>query len=510
MMLLRNGTVVDGTGAPPAAADVLVEDGRIAAVGTIEPPADARVLDCSGLTVTPGFIDVHSHADLQVVENRPEKALQGVTTEVVGNCGFSAFPAPADHAPLHDFANGILCGSGDWGWSGAAQYFEAARRGGMVRVESLVGHGTLRVSVAALRLGRMRQAELHAMADALDRALDEGACGFSTGLMYSPGASAPFEELELLCRVTARHGKMYATHMRDYSLRLPEAVDEQLALARRTGCRLQISHLQAAGRAAWNRQAAALEKIERAREQGVDVAFDCYPYVYGSTVLTQLIPQSALEGGAVGLVARLTDKDGRERLARQTAAGMFHDFRDIIVAAVASEANQALVGRNLEQIAAARGVEPVEAMFDLLVEERGAVNILEFNQSDGNLRQTLTHPLSVVVSDGYYVKGRPHPRLHGTFPELLGNYCRTKRWLELPGAIRKITAAPAERFGFTDRGRIAPGLRADITVFDAERIASRATYEDPRRQPVGVHCVMREGEFTVQPPAGPPAGRFQR
>ena len=505
MLLLQGGTVVDGTGEAPRTADVLIADGRIAAVGRVEPPPDARAIDCTGLTVAPGFIDIHSHSDLQAIESRPEKALQGVTTEVVGNCGFSAFPAAVERGPLHDFANGILCGTGNWGWAGAAEYFAAARGARMARVESLVGHGTLRVAVAGLRLGPLTESELQAMETALDEALAAGACGFSTGLMYSPGASAPFEELERLCRVTARRGKVYATHMRDYSFRLAEAVEEQIELARRTGCRLQISHLQAAGRAAWGMQQAALEKIERARAEGLDVAFDCYPYVYGSTVLTQLMPQRALEGGAAGLVARLADAGQRARLARETVAGMFHAWKDVTIAAVGSAPNQDLVGRNLEQIAAARGVEPVEAMFDLLVEERGAVNILEFNQSEENLRQTLTHPLASIVSDGFYVTGRPHPRLHGTFPELLGTYCREKRWLGLAEAVRKITAAPAERFGFTDRGRIAPGLRADVTVFDAARIASRATYENPRQAPVGIHCVLRAGEFTVPPPGAPDA-----
>ena len=345
MLLLQGGTVVDGTGDSPRTADVLIADGRIAAVGRVEPPADARAIDCAGLTVAPGFIDIHSHSDLQAIESRPEKALQGVTTEVVGNCGFSAFPAAVERGPLHDFANGILCGTGDWGWPGAAEYFAAARGARMVRVESLVGHGTLRVAVAGLRLGALTESEMQAMEAALDEALAAGACGFSTGLMYSPGASAPFEELERLCRVTARRGKVYATHMRNYSFRLAEAVEEQIELARRTGCRLQISHLQAAGRAAWGMQQAALEKIERARAEGLDVAFDCYPYVYGSTVLTQLMPQSALEGGAAGLVARLTDAGARARLARETVAGMFHAWKDVIIAAVGSAGQPGACGK---------------------------------------------------------------------------------------------------------------------------------------------------------------------
>jgi dihydroorotase/N-acyl-D-amino-acid deacylase len=493
MILLHGGTIVDGTGAAPFAGDVLIDGDRIAAVGRIEAAPDARKIDCTGLTVAPGFIDIHTHSDLQVLEGRPEKARQGVTTEVVGNCGFSAFPAAADRTLLHDFGNGILCGSGDWGWTTAAAYLDAARRAPLMNVEALVGHGTLRVLAAGLRLGRLTEAENAVMERALDESLQAGAAGLSTGLMYSPGESAPPEELERLCRVVARHGKLHCTHMRDYAFRLVEATEEQIAIARRTGCRLQISHLQAAGRANWKLQEPAIEKIERARAEGIDIAFDCYPWVYGSTVLTQLMPQRALEGGAAGLVARLTDPAERAKLAAETIAGMFHQWTDLSISAVASQANQALVGKSIQAIADARGSKPIDAMFDLLVEERGAVNILEFNQSDENLRRSLTHPLAIIVSDGFYVKGRPHPRLHGTFPELLGRYCREKRWLTLPEAIHKVTARPAERFGLRDRGRIAKGLRADIAVFDAARIASRATYENPECAPVGVAHVFRSG-----------------
>jgi N-acyl-D-amino-acid deacylase len=289
--------------------------------------------------------------------------------------------------------------------------------------------------------------------------------------------------------------------MRDYGFRLVEAVGEQLELARRTGCRLQISHFQAVGEANWSRQSAALEKVERAYDEGLDVAFDCYPYVAGSTVLSQLLPQWALEGGNAGLVRRLTDAGVRARIARETLAGMAHRWSDLYISAAASEANQAVVGHSIEEIAAMRGYEPIDVVLNLLLEDRGAVNMLEFNQSRENLRQTLTHPLSNVISDGFYVNGRPHPRLHGTFPELLGRVSRDDAWMPLPEAIRKITSRPAERFGLSDRGLVRPGYRADLVVFDAERIGSPATYEQPEQAPVGIRHVVRGGEFTA---GGPP------
>ncbi|MEO7143550.1 MAG: amidohydrolase family protein, partial [Bryobacteraceae bacterium] len=474
-ILLRGAALLDGTGAPATNGDVLVIGDRIAEFGRFEAPADAEVVDCRGLTIAPGFIDAHSHSDLQVLERRPEKILQGVTSEVVGNCGFSPYPAAGDAAALHEFANGIFHGGGGWGWPSARAYLEDTSKGsGYTHAASLAGHGSLRIAQVGHRLGALAASELDALAGSLDQSLDGGACGFSTGLMYSPGASAPFEELERLCSVVARHGKIYATHMRSYSSGLLDAIDEQIALARRTGCRLQISHLQAVGKKNWPMQERALERIEQARDAGLDIAFDCYPYIYGSTVLTQLLPQWALGGGTDGLLARLADARERAKIAAETLAAFEYAWTDLSISAVHSPENAGLVGLSVASIAQLRSREPIEVVLELLAEERGAVNILERNQSEENLRQTLTHPLSVVISDGFYVNGRPHPRLSGTFPFLLGHVVRRFGWLNLAEAVRKITDAPARRFGFTHRGRLARGYFADLTVFDADAIDSPA------------------------------------
>ncbi|MFN7993279.1 MAG: amidohydrolase family protein [Bryobacteraceae bacterium] len=455
-------------------------------------------IDCTGLVVAPGFIDSHSHSDLQVLEPRPEKILQGVTTEVVGNCGFSPYPAPPDPRPLREFANGIFCGDETWGWKSAAGYLaEVERRATLTGAVSLVGHGTLRIFQAGHRLGALSERDLQTMEGALDEALAQGAAGLSTGLMYSPGESAPFEELERLCRVVARRGKIYTSHIRDYAARLPEAVEEQLELARRTGCRLQISHLQAVGPGNWPKQAAAIEKIEEARAGGLDVAFDCYPYVAGSTVLTQLLPQWVLEGGNTGMVARLSDPEQRRAIARETVRGIAQRWSDLYISAASTPAGKRLVGRHLEEIAAERGCEPVDALIDILIEESGNVNVLEFNQSQDNLRQLLAHPLGAVISDGFYVKGRPHPRLHGTFPFLLGEICRNRNWLSLPEAIRKITSWPAQRFGMKDRGCLRPGCFADVVVFDPAGVGSAASYENPQVPPSGIQAVYRGGHRLV-------------
>jgi dihydroorotase/N-acyl-D-amino-acid deacylase len=216
-------------------------------------------------------------------------------------------------------------------------------------------------------------------------------------------------------------------------------------------------------------------------------------------VLSQLLPQRALQGGTEGLLARLTDPASRRALARETVAAMAHRWTDLFISAVASGRNRGVIGRDLEEIAKERGCEPIDAVFDLLIEERGAVNMLEFNQSEGNLRETLTHPLSNIISDGFYVSGRPHPRLHGTFPHLLGWAVREKRWLDLPEAIRKITGQPAKRFGLRDRGYVRAGYVADLAVFDAETVGSPATYEDPERPPEGIRLVLRAGAALPTP-----------
>ena len=315
------------------------------------------------------------------------------------------------------------------------------------------------------------------------------------GLMYAPGSSAPFDELARLCRRVARTGKLYATHMRSYSFELLEAVEEQLELARETGCRLQISHLQAVGRVNWDKQRRALDLLESARERdGVDVEFDIYPYQAGSTVLTQFMPQWALDGGTAALLRRLSDAGDRRRIAEEAVAGMAQQWSDVFIASVDSTVNQALVGLHLEEIGRRRGVDPVDAAIQLIVDEQGAVNIVSFNQSEENLRGLLTHPLCSVISDGFYVKGRPHPRLHGTFPFLLGEISRTRGWMPLEQAIHKITMKPATRLGLGDRGRLASGMQADITVFDPRRIAGPATYERPEQAPCGLIAVYREGE----------------
>ncbi|HYO80448.1 MAG TPA: amidohydrolase family protein, partial [Bryobacteraceae bacterium] len=426
---------------------------------------------------------------------RREKLAQGVTTEVVGNCGFSAHPPSPDPRELRAFANGILSGGDTWGWPSSRAYLEAASASPVAHVCSLVGHGSLRVAVAGMRLGPLPESDIARMEDLLDTALCAGAVGFSTGLMYAPGSSAPTEELERMCRIVARRNKVYTSHMRSYFHDLVPAIREQVELARRTGCKLQISHLQAVGAANWPQHELALAEIERARQDGVDVMFDCYPYTAGSTVLTQLLPQETLDGGIDALMSRLSDAALRAEIRSRIESTIPWSWKAIYITAPGSAENRALVGSTLAEIGNQLGMEPAEAVLHLLVAEHGDVNMLCFNQSEANLRLSLTHPLSVIGSDGFYVKGRPHPRLYGTFPFLLGEVCRNRGWLTLEAAIHKITLKTAVQFGIEGRGHITAGAVADITALSPDLIDTPATYEEPEQSPSGIHWVLRSGEL---------------
>ena len=498
--ILAGGTVLDGSGSPSFQADLLIEDGRISSIarssektgGGLAQIDGTNVIDCVGLVVAPGFIDAHSHSDLQVLESRMEKIRQGVTTEVVGNCGFSTYPMPADPTILRDFANGILCGDDHWGWEGAGDYLKSSRDHSAVNVVSLVGHGALRIKAVGNTSRALTSAELSGMGRELEKALSDGASGLSSGLMYAPGSGASADELVELCKIVAARGGTYSTHMRSYGLELVEAVEEQLDIARRSGCRLQISHMQAVGAECWPLQERALSILEDATAEGIDVEFDSYPWTAGSTVLTQLLPQSALDGGVAGLLSRLGDTSVREEIRREVEREHGKRWNELFISS-AGRNEQSLVGRSIEEIAEERGCLPSDAVLDILLEQDGIANILEHNQSLENLRVLLTHRLCSIVSDGFYTKGRPHPRLFGTFPLLLGEIVRERHWLSLEEAIHKITGKPAARFRLIDRGLVRAGYRADLTIFDANSVRTGATYDNPTVPPEGIKFVFRNG-----------------
>lgn len=503
VLLFAGASIFDGSGAAAFPGHVLVEAGRIHSVHRAPVPGEHTVIDCRGLALAPGFIDLHSHSDLKLLECDHAKTAQGVTSEVVGNCGFSAFPSGANAAAVRDYGNAILNGGqSQWRYANAKAYLDdASRRATDCTVHALTGHGTLRTAVAGSKQGALSAPELDRLLALLREAFEGGAAGVSTGLMYAPGSSAPREELLAICRMAASLGKIHTTHMRSYSDDLPASVEEQLALARESGCRLQISHLQAVGRRNWDKQARVLDRLVEARAQGIDVEFDSYPYLAGSTVMTQLLPQWTLEGGPPALVRRLHDTATRQRILAEMRQSMPQRWSDIVIAGIDARENHPMTGRTIEDLALERAASPPEFALDLLAAHEGRVSIVSFNQSDENLRALLTHPLCTVISDGFYVNGRPHPRLYGTFPSLLGEMSRERQWLPMADAVRRITAKPASRFGLSQRGRIEPGYHADLVLFDPAAVASRATYENPRQSPTGIRAVYREGRAILQTPA---------
>ena len=495
-LLLSGGTVVDGTGATPRVCDVLISGRRIAGMGSIPTASAAETIDCSGLTIAPGFIDVHSHGDHEVLRHLPNKIMQGVTTEIVGNCGFSLFPYARNSR--QGVTDDIFQGDGIPRMAGAVEYFDAVDRAQpLLNVAALTGHSTLRGCVAEARASLAKD-EMRSMETLLEESLDAGCMGLSTGLNCMPGGFARIEELVRLCRLLKPYGAFYTTHMRDYKFKVVEAVDEAIAVASASGAALQISHMQVVGKKNWHRLEIALEHIERARADGIDIAMDAYPYLAGSCSLIQFLPEWCQEGGIPALLNRLAVATSRERIAQETDDYMSNTWDDLMICHVPSERNRSVIGQSIARIAAERGKSAPETALDLLIEENGYVFVISFNNDEEHLRTVITHPLTAVITDGLVMSGVSHPRTFGTYPKFLGEYVREKQWMSLAEAIVKTSALAARRFRLQGRGVLTTGSFADVVVFDAARIGTSADYRDPAREPEGIHHVLVNGEFAVR------------
>ena len=505
-VLLANGTVVDGSGDAARKVNVLVEGETIREVGPIEPAADWKTIDCAGLHIAPGFIDVHSHGDQEVLDHLPNKVLQGVTTEIVGNCGFSLFPTHPN--PAGERLTGELFdGEPAEGMADADAYFSGLERSrSRVNVAALTGHSALRVFVMKARREAGEQ-ELKQLEQALEACLASGSIGLSTGLNCVPGGFAEFRELERLCRVVKKHDAFYTSHMRDYKFKVVEAVDEALGLGRATGAPVQISHLQVVGKKNWGKLEVVLGRVDDARRDGIDVAMDAYPYLAGSCPITQLLPRWSLEGGIPALLDRLARPGDYERIAAETDDGMSNTWDDIMICQVEGDTAGAIVGKSVARIAADRDRRAAYLALDLLREHDGEVRIISFNNNEDNLNAVLTHPLSMVITDGLVMEGISHPRTFGTYPKFLGEYVREKKWMPLEQAIVKTSALAARRFGLQGRGTVQAGSFADLVVFDAGKIGTESDYDKPDRNPQGIHHVfvngsrvVRSGELTDEMP----------
>lgn len=509
-LVVRGGTVLDGTGAAAFRADLGIVGDTIAALGAIAPEQGRRVLDVAGLHVAPGFVDIHTHSDPELLAypTADSRVLQGVTSELAGNCGSSA--APLAGLGVKERVEEIARDGIRADWTDVASYLERVEKAGIsVNHALLAGHGTLRASVVGGVDRPLSEDEARAVAGALEEALDQGAFGLSTGLEYVPGRYTPPAEITALARLVARRGGLYASHMRNEEARLLDAVREAIAVGREAGVRVEVSHLKAAGEANWPRQAAALELVEAARRDGVEVLADAYPYTAYSTGLTILLEGWAREGGAPAILARLRDPQLRARIRREVEAQVKGDpgsFERIVISRVKTEANRALaVGRSLVEIGEAWRLDPVDACLRLLEQEETAVSFIGHAMSPENVERVLRHPLVMVGSDGSSMapvgeaaKARPHPRSYGTFPRVLGLYARERGLFDLPTAVRKMTSLPADQIGLRERGRVGRGARADLVAFDAASVRDTASFDDPHRYPTGIVHVLVNGVAVVE------------
>lgn len=507
--LLRGATVVDGTGSAPAPADVLLDGPDIRAVeppGTL-PTQGYDVRDLDGLVLCPGFVDVHSHADNAPLLEQDDttKILQGVTSEVVGNCGFSLAPVAAGReADLAALTSRIFPPL-PWGWATFADLMERLDGCGYVtNYAPLVGHGTLRLAVAGFEARPTTEEERTRMAELAAAAVDAGAFGLSSGLIYPPGLFGDTDEISAIA-AGLPDGTVYATHMRGEGAHLAASIAEAVEIGRRSGRQVQVSHLKSAGQQNWGGVKAALDQLDQARADGVQVRQDVYPYTASSTMLTACLPPWVQEGGNAAVLARLGDPDQVARIRADVEAGPVEDWENHIAGAgwdgilVSSTASHRHEGQTLLEIAEQRGTTPFDALVSVLREEELRVSMVVFSMCEEDLEDALRDPHTMVGSDGLPpgVGGKPHPRLFGTFPRVLARYVRERETLDLATAVHKMTALPADTFGLVRRGRVAPGQVADLVAFDPATVQDSCDYRADPRPPSGIAMVVQSGSVVV-------------
>jgi N-acyl-D-amino-acid deacylase len=511
-LLVRGGTVVDGTGAPARRADVLVRAGAIAEVAPDLRAPGAHELDAGGLIVAPGFIDTHSHSDLRVLADAdlPMKVRQGVTLDVLGQDGISVAPVrDTDRAHVKRQLAGLL-GDPDVprDWSSVADYLAVLDRGAALNLSYLVPHGAVRACAMGLDERAPTADELARMVAFTSRALDEGALGLSTGLIYPPCCyAAPYgDELVALCTEVARKNGVFVVHMRSESDRILDATDEMLDVARRSGVHLHISHFKIAGRDNWPLVDQLLARVAEARAAGLPVTADQYPYVAGSTMFGAILPPWAHSGGAQATLERLRDPDARARMRAQLEDPRPSDWDNfwkwtgpegIVLSDVPSGRRPELVGKTVLDGARAAGQpDPLTFALDLLRDEELGVSMISFSQSEDVVARILREPYVNICTDGL-LGGRPHPRAFGTYPRILGRYVRELGVLGLEEAVRKMTSQAADAMHLPARGRVVAGAAADLVCFDAAGVRDTATFAEPLAFPLGIEHVVVAGTPVV-------------
>ncbi len=510
-ILIRNAHIVDGSGNPWYPGDIGITDGRIRTIRTRIDASAGTILDVKGLTVTPGFIDMHTHSDYTLLRdgNGESKIRQGVTLEVIGE-GSSAAPRKPGMDELSR-TEGIT-----ERWTTFREYFDLlGRKGISVNLMSYVGAGQLRRTVIGDVFRKPTAAELDRMKALARQAMEDGALGLVTALETTTGAhpdAVPgVEELVELTKAVAPYGGLYASHLRNQTDHFIDAIDEVGTIAERAHVAGEIFHIKSAGKPYFGQMARALDEIRAMRRRGVDVTADVYPYIAAAHGLATEVPQWAKDGGREQFVARLKDPSLRPRLRKETdeyiETKYYNEEKQVggyaaVMISSTEKPNDPAIGKTIAEIAAERHVTGADAALDLLAENHGNVGIVMFYMSEADMRLALADPDVSICSDGSAISpafgGRPHPRYYGTFPRILGKYVRDEKLLRLEDAVRKMTSLPAQRLGLRDRGVLREGAWADVVVFDPATIIDTATFDDPHQYPVGIEYVLVNGTIVVQ------------
>jgi N-acyl-D-amino-acid deacylase len=510
-ILIKNGTVVDGTGRPRFEADVGTSQGRIVTVAQAIDAEAARTIDATGLHVAPGFIDPHTHSDrpLLVDPMAQSKIRQGVTTDVIGNCGYS--PAPAIGVAAEQVRARVREMGAEVTWQSFGEYLDRLRvPGTALNVVGLVGHGTVRGAVMGYADVQPTPEQQAAMERVVAEAMEQGARGLSSGLYYPPGCYARTEEIIGLARVVAHHGGVYATHPRSESDRVLEALSEAMEIAEKAEVQTELAHVKLDGYRNWDKLDRYVALFDEAQAKGLRFGCDQYPYVACNTWLGALLPLPAQAGGFEAVAGRLRDPDFRREMHQdwqqnradwENRAGM-RDWSGVLIS-VCPNCTDCL-GKTVAQIAEERGQDPLDTVFDLIVASGGLASAVWFTMDEGIVRTLMQHPLVVICSDGAALspegalgERRVHPRNYGAFPRVLGHYVREEGVLSLEEAVEKMTSITAERFGLTDRGVVREGAHADLVLFDAQRVIDVATFSDPHQYPEGIPHVLVNGTIVL-------------
>ncbi len=510
-ILIGGGLLFDGSGSPGDHRDVAIADGRVVAVGSNLPYRPAKVIDATGLAVAPGFIDIKTHSDftLPINPKAESKVRQGVTTEIIGHCGFSVAPVlPGKAELLRDY----LSPSAPWlpfRETGFADYLDTFPATA-VNAGMLVGHNTLRLMVMGMEARPPTAAEFDQLAGLLVEGLDAGALGMSSGLFTAPGSYAEPAEMTALGHVLRRHNAAYFTHLRDESDHVLEAVDEAIAIAEACGIHVEIVHFKCSGMNNWGKAATALDAIAAARGRGLDVDCDAYPYTAGSNPLKNLLPQWVQAGGVAAMLGRLRLAETRERIRQDIARDGLNNWGrvpswDSVRISVTPNLPQ-FAGRTFGELAAERRQDPLDCVCDYLIDDRGATRVLVTSISEHDVTEIIGSPLALIGSDGNCVatygtvsQGMPHPRFYGTFPRVIDHYVGKVAALSLELAIHKMTGATARALRLVDRGLLRPGYRADVAIFDPQDFRDVATYAQPHQYPSGARTtVLVNGVVVVE------------